>query len=43
MVLTEDVLLVVVVVRGDGAVHGHGHALLHHLLLQALDLVFVFL
>ncbi len=41
--LTEDVLVVVELVRRHRAVHGHGHALLHDLLLEAVDLLFVFL
>jgi hypothetical protein len=32
-----------VFVRRDRAVHRHRHALLHHLLLQTLDLVLIFL
>ena len=38
---TENILVVLKVVRREGADHGHGDALLHDLLLQRLDAVLV--
>ena len=43
VVLTEDLFVVLEVVRSHGAYHRHGHALLHDLLLERFDLVLVFL
>ena len=40
---TKHILIIVEVIWCNGTDHGHGHALLHHLLLKALDLIFVFL
>ena len=40
---TKNILVVLEVVRREGADHGHGDALLHDLLLQRLDAVLVLL